>query len=319
MSSRFLNNPWRKRGTDESLPKSQFPSREIWFRTVERSVCPRFLPPAARFALALVLAAIAATAGPRTLRVCADPNNLPYSNQKGEGFENRIAELIARDLDSGLEYTWWSEHRSFLRNTLGEGRCDVVIGVPSTLDTVTVTQPYYRSTYVFVTRQDRNVHPAGLTDPRLAGWRIGIHMVGDDYAPPAAALSANGAGSNIQGFSLYGAYGEENPPARLIEAVAKGEVDVAIAWGPQAGYFAAKESTPLAIEPVQPASFRSIPFTFDISMAVRKGNQTLKAELDGALQRHCQEIQAILHRFNIPQVPKEESNPSCGPSPLSAR
>src|SRR2546423_10902455 len=154
--------------------------------------------------LFLLAALPALPASYRILRVCADPNNLPFSNQAGEGFENRIAELIARDLDARLEYSWWSERKSFIKNSLDEGHCDVLMGVPTALDAVSVTEPYYRSTYVFVSRKDRSLNISSLTDSRLGGWRIGIHIVGDDYAPPAHVLARQGLSGSIVGYSLFG-------------------------------------------------------------------------------------------------------------------
>lgn len=248
------------------------------------------------------------------LRVCADPNNLPYSNDRSEGFENKLAEIIARDLGVKLEYTWWSQRRGFIRNTLGAGRCDALMGVPAALDTVSVTGPYYRSTYVFVTRKDVSPRLESLDDPRLERWRIGMHRVGDDYAPPAVALARRGLAGNISGYSLYGAYGEENPPARLIHAVAAGDVDVAIVWGAFAGYFAPLESTPLTVTPLSPAMYAAVPFTFEMSIAVRKGDETLRRELDGVLNRHCEEIRALLKRYGVPLIGKEDDSNACGSS-----
>ena len=148
----------------------------------------------------------------RVLRVCADPNNLPFSNQAGEGLENRLAELVAAHLEAELQYVWWAERKSFLRNSLQAGLCDVVMGVPSTLDSVSVTRPYYQSTYVFVERTDRHLKIASLNDPRLEQLKIGIHIVGDDYAPPAHLLARRGLASQLAGYSLYGPLGEPNPP-----------------------------------------------------------------------------------------------------------
>src|SRR5690242_11446628 len=160
-------------------------------------MCSRFL------SSFLVLASLTA-ADQRILRVCADPNNLPFSNQRGEGFENRLAELIASDLGAKLEYTWWSQRRSFIRNSLAQDRCDALMGVPAALDSVAVTHPYYRSSYVFVSRQDRHLSIESLDDPRFASWRIGIHMVGEDYAPSAVALARRGVAANVKGYKLYG-------------------------------------------------------------------------------------------------------------------
>ena len=237
-----------------------------------------------------------------TLRVCADPNNLPFSNQQGQGFENRLAELVAAKLGTKLEYTWWSQRKSFIKNTLDAGRCDAVMGIPSALDAVTATKPYYRSTYVFVSQHDRKLQVASLEDPRFTEWRVGVHLVGDDYAPPAAALARRGITSNVVGFSLFGEYGEENPPRKIVDAVARGNIDVAIVWGPFAGYFAKQEPVALDIVPVSPAMFLALPFTYDIAMGVRKGNDALKAQLDEVIESESAAIQQILMQYGVPQI-----------------
>jgi mxaJ protein len=256
-----------------------------------------------RYLNALFCAVLPALAASQpVLRVCADPNNLPFSNQQGQGFENKLAELLAAKLGARVEYTWWAERKSFLKNSLEAGRCDVVLGVPSSLAEVTVTKPYYRSTYAFVSRHDRNLQVASLSDPRFAQWRIGVHVVGDDYAPPAAALARSGVNANIVGFSLFGEFGDQNPPRKIIDAVANRDIDLAIVWGPFAGYFAKQESVTLDIVPVSPATFLAIPFTYDISAAVRKGNDALREQLDTALQSDTGAIQQILTEYGVPQV-----------------
>src|SRR5258705_8891215 len=132
--------------------------------------------------LLLVLAAAPAQSPPaRTLRVCADPNNLPFSNRAGQGFENRIAELVARELHASLRYAWWPQRRGFVRQTLDAGRCDLVIGIPAGDDHVLATRPYYASTYVFLSRRSAGPPIASLDDPRLRRLRIGLHFIGDDY------------------------------------------------------------------------------------------------------------------------------------------
>ncbi|MBV9405400.1 MAG: quinoprotein dehydrogenase-associated putative ABC transporter substrate-binding protein [Acidobacteriaceae bacterium] len=237
------------------------------------------------------------------LRVCADPNNLPFSNQQRQGFENKLAELFAAQLGAHLEYTWFAERKSFLKNSLDAGQCDLVVGVPGSLTSVDTTKPYYRSTYVFVARHDRNLGITSLNDPRLTDMKIGIHVVGDDYAPPAAALARRGITKNITGFSLFGEYGEANPPRKLIDAVARGDIDIAIAWGPFAGYFAREQSVPLDITPVSPAMFLAVPFTYDIAAAVRKGNTALKVQLDSVIAANSAAIHEILSDYAVPQVP----------------
>jgi mxaJ protein len=239
------------------------------------------------------------------LRVCADPNNLPFSNERGEGFENKIAELLAADLGERLEYTWWAQRRGFFRNTLRAGACDVVVGVPSSFELAATTAPYYRSTYVFVYRKDRGVGVSSFDDPRLRELKVGVQLVGDDGAntPPAHALASRGVVGNLRGYTLYGDYKEPNPPARIVEAVARGEVDVAVAWGPLAGYFARRQRSPLAVVPVSPQFDRPfLPFVYDISMGVRRGDEELRQRLDDFLERRRPEIGRILEDYGVPQV-----------------
>jgi mxaJ protein len=264
-------------------------------------------------ALGLVLALVACgSAGrqqdtaPTALGVCADPNNLPFSNNRGEGFENKLAQLVAHDLGRTVRYTWFPQRRGFVRNTLRAGRCDVIMGVPSSFELARPTDPYYRSTYVFVYRRDRHLRIRSFDDPALKHLRIGVHVIGDDYAnvPPAAALAQRHIVANVVGYSIYGDYSQPNPPARLIDAVARGDVDVAIAWGPLAGYFARQESVPLEIIPVSPQiDLPFLPFVFDISMAVRRGDDSLRIRLDAFLERHQVEIQRLLEEYGVPLLP----------------
>ena len=246
------------------------------------------------------------------LRVCADPNNLPFSNQRGEGFENKLAELIAHELNASVEYTWWAQRRGFFRNTLKAGACDVVLGVPSGFEMALTTSPYYRSTYVFVTRRDSKLNIRSFDDPILRKVKIGVQIVGDDFAntPPAHALTARKIVDNVEGFTLYGDYAQENPPARIMEAVATGKVDVAVVWGPLAGYFARKERVPLEIVPVSPqVDGPSLPFVFDISMGVRRGDQAFKDELEKILERKRPEIESILDSYGVPRVEAGKHGP----------
>jgi mxaJ protein len=241
----------------------------------------------------------------RELRVCSDPNNLPYSNQRREGYENRLAEMLAGDLHARLVYTWWPQHRGFLRNTLKAGTCDVVIGLPSSVELAWTTRPYYRSTYVFVSREDRGLAVKSFDDPVLRKLKIGVQMVGDDGAnsPPAHALANRGIIDNITGYSVYGDYSQPNPPARIVEAVAKGDVDLAVVWGPLAGYFAPRQKVALALVPVFPQIDRPfLPFVFDMSMGVRRGDEKLHAEIEAFIERRQPEINALLDRYGIPRV-----------------
>jgi quinoprotein dehydrogenase-associated probable ABC transporter substrate-binding protein len=241
------------------------------------------------------------------LRVCADPNNLPFSNDRLEGFENKIAALVAREMNADVEYTWWAQRRGFIRNTLKAGECDLVVGVPSSFELTSTTSPYYRSTYVFVYRKDRNLNIRSFDDPLLRKLKVGVQLIGDDAAntPPAHALSNRHIVENVKGYMVYGDYKEANPSARIIDAVAKGEVDVAIAWGPLAGYFAKRQRVPLEVVPVKPEiDLPYLPFVFDISMGVRRGDDAFKEELEQILVRKRTEIESILDEYGVPRVGK---------------
>jgi mxaJ protein len=244
------------------------------------------------------------TVPPGVLRVCADPNNLPFSNEKQEGFENRIAELVAREMHAKLEYTWWAQRRGYIRNSLKAGLCDVFIGMPTGVDMVLVTRPYYRSIYTFVTRRS-TPRITSLDDPRLHRLRIGVQIIGDDFAnaPPAEALTHRGIVKNVRGYSVLGNYREPNPPSRIVRAVSNGEIDVAIVWGPLAGYFARKSAVPLRVVPVSPeVDVPYLPFVFDIAMAVRRGDNALRDSLDAVIARRRVDIDRILADYGVPRA-----------------
>jgi mxaJ protein len=254
----------------------------------------------------LLIAAVGCADSRRVLRVCADPNNLPFSNAQLQGFENKIADLVADSLDARLEYVWWAQRRGFIRNTLREGLCDVVIGVPARLETARTTASYYRSSYVFVTRRGSHA-PASFDDPYLATATIGVHLIGDDFAnsPPAHALSTRGITDNVRGYSIYGDYQQPNPPAALIDAVAGGSVDVAVAWGPLAGYFARQARMPLQLTRVRPDEEPPFPFVFDMAMGVARSNHALQRELDDVIARRGADIERILRDYAVPLVRRE--------------
>ncbi|MER8527058.1 MULTISPECIES: substrate-binding domain-containing protein [unclassified Mesorhizobium] len=253
---------------------------------------------------ALALSLVAAVANARELRICADPNNMPFSNAARQGFENKIAELIARELGATVSYTWWAQRRGFVRNTLKAGLCDLVPGTPANLEMLRTTAPYYRSSYVFVTRQDVP-EITSFNDPRLRDLHIGVQLIGDDGAnsPPVQALGRRGIVGHLIGFPVYGDYSAPNPPARIIEAVANGDIDMAVVWGPLAGYFAARQKVALRITPVSPrVDGPQLPMIFDISMGVRRGDDTLRSEVNAALTRHRAEIDAILATYQVPRL-----------------
>jgi mxaJ protein len=230
---------------------------------------------------------------------------MPFSNSRGEGFENQIANLIARDMNATVKYTWWAQRRGFIRNTLNARACDVVVGVPASFDLTAVTAPYYRSSYVFVTRHDGNVKVSSFDDPALRHLRIGVQLVGDDGAntPPVHALDKRGITGNLRGYLVYGDYRDANPTSNIVNAVARGDVDVAIVWGPQAGYFAKLQHVPLDIVPVSPqVDLPFMPFVFDMSMGVRHQDKLLRDRLDSVLVKERPSIEAILDRYGVPRV-----------------
>lgn len=233
---------------------------------------------------------------PRKLRICADPAGLPFSNESKEGYENRIAEIVARELGAKVEYTWWAFRRGFFRNTLSANRCDVIVGVPKGIDMARTTRPYYRSTFAFVTRRDRGLADLrSIDDPRLRTLKIGVPLAGDDGANPAPvhALARRGI-VDLRGFPLYAEIGRATPAAA--EAVEKGELDVAILWGPVAGASPAS----LVVTPIAEESDDGLPFAFSIAMGVRRRDRALAAELDGALSRRKDEIDDVLRRARVP-------------------
>src|SRR5581483_7529739 len=175
-------------------------------------------------------------------------------NEAKAGFENRIADLVGDELNRPVTYTWWAQRRGFVRNTLNAGECDLVIGTAAGMDMLSTTRPYYKSTYVFVTRHDRGLDIRSFDDSVLHRLKIGVQLIGDDFAntPPAHALANRGIVRNLVGFPVYGDYAEPNPAARIMTAVERGDVDVAIVWGPLAGYFAKSSPVALDLVPVSP-------------------------------------------------------------------
>ena len=253
--------------------------------------------------LALALSENAPAA--ETLKVCAEANNLPFSNDKGEGFENKIAELLAKDLKRSVAYTWQRQGEGFIRQTLGTAACDVVIGVPAQLEGVRTTKPYYRSVYAIVTRKDSHLELRTYDDPAWRNLKIGLHTVGNDgsNSPPAHALGLHDLGNQVVGFTMWGADDETAPQGDVVKAVADGSIDVAIVWGPFAGYFAKPFGNRLVVRPapVEPA-LPYQPFSWDIAAAVRRDDAALQVRLDDSLRRQSAKIQRILKDYGVPVV-----------------
>ena len=239
------------------------------------------------------------------LRVCADPGNLPFSNEAGQGFENKLAQMLAHSLGKQVRFVWHAQSKEFLRDTLNAGVCDVVMGLPTADHSygVLTTRPYYRSTYVLVYRADAPYQLKSLDDPRLRTLQIGVHATGDDWVdlPGGATLAHRGIVKNVHVYTLGVDYSHANPSADLIHAVAKGDVDVAIAWGPLAGYFATREPVKLQLVPLTDKR-TVLPFAFSISMAVRHGDSGLRRKLDAFLAAHRPAIQRLLTKYGVPRA-----------------
>ena len=269
----------------------------------QQPTAPPTRMPASRETPAVVLTT-RAPAG--VLRVCADPNNLPFSDARGRGFENRIAHVLAAELHDTVQYTWWAQRRGFVRNTLKAHRCDVVLGAPVGDPQVRTTDPYYRSTYVFVTRRSRERPVHSFDDPRLRRVRVGLHVIGADYnsLPPGVALARRGIVRNVVGYSIYGDYRQPAPPARLVDAVARGDVDVAVMWGPLAGYYARRAHVPLDVTPVvpSPADGPAARMVFPIALGVRRSDDSLRVALEAALVHRGPAVRRILRMYGVPLV-----------------
>ena len=267
--------------------------------------------------LAGSIALLAGTAGadPAELKVCSDPDNLPYSNERQEGFENKIAEIVAKDLGASLTNFWWPHQRGLVRNTLRADKCDVLIDIPKGYDLVTWTKPYYRSAYVLVTKTDGGPKVTSLDDPAMKQVkRIGVHM----NTPPSDALGDRGLQDNMRTYITFNDPRDPDPerrPLKMLEDVLSGELDAAIVWGPLAGYFAKltqKNGGP-ALTLVPLADDRVIPLTFEMSMGVKKGDQALKAKLEQAIDHHQTEIRQVLEDYGVPLLPLKP--PRVGPPP----
>jgi len=243
-------------------------------------------------------------AKPGVIRVCADPDNMPLSNQKGEGFEQKIAELIAKEWNAKIEYAWWPVRRGFFARALNGRYCDIAIQAPALFDMAGVTKPYFRSGYVFVTRKDSGLDLKSLADPRLKKLKIGVNLLNSDAenTPPAMALSRYGVVGNLVGYSTF--YTDTERPEDIVNDVAKKKTDVAIVWGPLAGYFAKLSPVPLSLQPLaERDSLSDYPFRFNIGMGTRRRDRGLRDSLQAVLDRRGPEIQAILKQYGIPLFP----------------
>jgi mxaJ protein len=237
-----------------------------------------------------------------SLTICADPQNPPFSTRQGTGFENKIAKAIASELHETVRFHWQRMGRGFVREVVDKGACDAVISVPLGMRGLRVTTPYYRSTYVFVTRStERPI--TSIDDPRLANMKVGVQVLDDDYAPPARALARRRLTNNVVGFEM-----DENA-GNIISAVATKKIDTAIVWGPLAGYYARRYSSKLTLSPVSPEiDPPQLPFTFEFGVGVRQSESELYNKLDEAVRRAQPRIDRILRAYGVPTLPLRVQN-----------
>ena len=236
---------------------------------------------------------------PKEFKVCADPDNMPYSTQKGEGFENKIAEVLAKDLGKNLTYEFWLDRQGYLRNTINAQRCDVIIGMGSDVDNLRTSKPYYRSGYVFVYRKSSNYNIKDWDSEDLKKGIIGI--VGQ--SPPTIPLNDHNLMANARPYRLQRDL--NLPPSFIVDDLIAGKIDIAIVWGPIGGYFAKQSKEPLVVVPVP--EYKSVNVKgkeeWNISVAVRKKDKERMEMIQGALDRNQAKIMKILDDYGIPHVP----------------
>ncbi|MEE9321036.1 MAG: substrate-binding domain-containing protein [Granulosicoccus sp.] len=252
------------------------------------------------FVFALPLQGIAATANSQALtttqlRVCADPSNLPFSNEALEGFENKIIELVAEKLELSVHYTWYPQTTGFVRNTLRLRECDLISGITTTSEKVQNTNPYYQSVYTMVYRKDSELALTQLSDPQLKDKKIGV-VAG---TPPANIIAQLGLLRNITPYQLVADTRIERPAVQAIEDVASGKTDVALIWGPIAGYQASQMEESMEVVPLTNES-KHARMAFRVSMAVRYNETEWKRRVNAVLKEIKPEINEILHEYGVP-------------------
>ncbi len=231
------------------------------------------------------------------LRVCADPSNLPFSNERGEGFENRVAALVGRALERRVEYVFFPQVQGFVRNTLRAGRCDLVMGTVAGDDLMQNTNPYYHTTYVLAFRRGAEPPPERLDDPRMKTLRLGAVA----RTPPVDLLVQNGLAENTRFFRLAVDTRIEAPGADLVRAVAEGELDAAFVWGPIAGYQAKAKGLPIEVRalPTEPGATR---MDYRITMGVRGQEPEWRRRINAVIRERQGEIDGILREYGVPML-----------------
>jgi len=234
------------------------------------------------------------------LRVCADANNLPYSNKTEEGFENKIARLIAGELGLPVRYTWWPQTIGFVRNTLRLRRCDLIVGIGTGNELVQNTNPYYRSVYTMVYRGNSGLRATRLSDPALKSLRFGV-VAG---TPPATLLAMYDLIGQARPYQLTVDTRYFSPARQAIDDVAAGTIDVALIWGPMAGFFAKQQKVPLVVVPLL-HEMAKVRLDFRVSMAVRVNEPKWKRQLNDILDRLQPKIDVILKEYGVPLLDEQ--------------
>jgi quinoprotein dehydrogenase-associated probable ABC transporter substrate-binding protein len=233
---------------------------------------------------------------PEVFRACGDPRNLPFSNEKGEGFENKLAELFAAKLGKKLGYTYFPQATGFVRNTLGSHRCDVIMGFPQGSDLVQVTVPYYRTTYALVSRPGSGFEGVkALDDPLLKEKRIGV-VAG---TPPSTNMAINGLMAHVKPYPLTIDTRVDSSAQAMIDDIASGDIDCGILWGPMAGYFASRSNPALIAAPLLNETMGP-PLIYRIGMAVRPSDQEFKRTLNKLIAENQMEINKLLLSYDVP-------------------
>ena len=230
-----------------------------------------------------------------SLRVCADPANLPFSNQAGEGFENKIAELLAAELGVPVRYTWFPQATGFVRQTLMARRCDLVVGISLGFELLQNTNPYYRSSYALVYRADSGISATSLDDSELKALRLGV-VAG---TPPSSLLAKYGLLGRVRPYQLVADTRFDHPAKQMIDDVAAGELDVGVVWGPIAGYYAKGHNPGLLVVPLATRA-GEVRMDYRITMGVRFNEPEWKREINGLIKTKQPEINAILVEYGVP-------------------
>ncbi|MDH3910872.1 MAG: substrate-binding domain-containing protein [Rhodospirillales bacterium] len=232
-----------------------------------------------------------------SLRVCADPGNLPFSNRAGEGFENKIAELLAAELGVPVRYTWYPQATGFVRQTLMARKCDLVIGISLGFELLQNTNPYYRSSYALVYRAESGLSVTSLDDPGLKTLRLGV-VAG---TPPASLMAKHGLLGRVRPYQLVADTRFDHPAKQMIDDVAAGEVDVGVLWGPIAGYYAKSHNPKLLVVPLR-SNPGDVKMDYRITMGVRFNEPEWKHEINGLIKNKQPEINAILSAYGVPML-----------------